>query len=179
MTWEIIAAISQLAGSIAVVIALLYAWLQIRAIRQEMLLSAMWEIFRELDSDETRSARRFVYRNRTKYKVLTDSDPEKFAQLPDEVRNNAYRVSNTLDRIGYVVHQGLIPPKLLLDGYHPIIARCWLVLEPFVYCVRAIRKQENYQQYFEYLASESFAHYISREEANSQIYETDLPSPAL
>jgi hypothetical protein len=170
MNWEALAAVSQLAEAIAVVVALLYAWQQVRAMRREQLLGAIWEIYRELHSSETRHARRYVYRNRALYETLTSIDDSDLSHLPEEARGNAERVGNTFDRVGYVVYQGLIPARFVLDGYYHVIARCWIVLEPFVQAVRAYTGENSYQQYFEYLALQVFTRYISRGEVNVQVY---------
>ncbi len=48
MCWNVIASIAQCVEAIAVFVALLYAWQQVKAMRQESLLGAVWNIFQEL-----------------------------------------------------------------------------------------------------------------------------------
>jgi hypothetical protein len=163
MNWDAFAAIAQAVETVAVVIALFYAWQQVRAARKELRLGAVWEIFRELDSAPTRAARGYIYKNRELYKALTGQETA-LAKLPNEAWRHAEAVSNAFDRIGYVVHQGLLPENLITDGYYHIIARSWIVLEPFIEAVRKSRNQENYQPYFEYLAMRVFDRYMSRDE---------------
>jgi hypothetical protein len=47
-------------GAFAVLVALIYAWQQVKAVRQELRLGAIWEMFRELDADVTRSSRGYI-----------------------------------------------------------------------------------------------------------------------
>ena len=168
MCWEKLANIGQFVEAIAVVVALLYAWQQIRAIRQEQLLGAIWEIYQELDSSETRQARRYVYCNRAVYQTLAKTGESKLSELPEEARRNAEWVSSTFDRVGYVIHKKLIPPSFVLDAYSHIIARCWIALEPFVQSVRVYRREKDYQQYFERLGRDAIRH--AGEEVTFQMY---------
>ncbi|MGA9351049.1 MAG: hypothetical protein WBW48_19905 [Anaerolineae bacterium] len=170
MNWEALAAISQFVEAIAVVAALLYAWQQIRAMRQEQLLGAIWQIYQELDSSETRQARRYVYCNRAMYQTLAKTGESTLSELPEEARRNAERVSSTFDRIGYVIHKELIPADLVLDGYSHIIARCWTALEPFVQSVRVYRREKDYQRYFECLGSAAIERVGGKEKVIFQMY---------
>ena len=161
MDWVVIASIAQTIEAIAVVAALLYAWQQVREARRESNLGAIWEIFNELSSEEMNNARKIVYQNRELYQQLADG--QGLDAIPHEVRHNATKVANNLNRIGYVVYKGLIPEDLLLDNNKYVIARSWIALEPYVRYVREVRKEDSFLQYFEYLAERVFDNYVSRD----------------
>jgi len=158
MNWDAIAAIVQAIQTAAVIVALVYAWQQVKQARQqvkhsrqEVRLGALWEIFKELDTDELRASRRYVYKNWQLYHLLRD-DVTRLDSLPNEAWKRAQDVSNTLDRLGFMVYQGLFPKRLIWGGYRYVIARSWKALKPFINSVRKKRKQESYQFYFEHLA---------------------------
>jgi hypothetical protein len=155
--------------TIVVLAALLYASQQIKEARREQLLSAVWEIFNYIDTGETREARAFLYHNKKLFEELTD---EKLKELPQETHDKVQLVSNTFDRLGYTVAQGLVPAELILNGYAPIIARCWLILEPYIQITRKLRAQNDYQKFFQYLGEMALSKYISPANALRQIYGT-------
>jgi len=100
-------------------------------------------------------------------------------ELSAEAHANAETVCSSLDRTGYVAYRDLVPVELVLEGYHPIVARCWVVLKPFVEAVREDRPQRNYQKYFEYLAQETFKRYMSEEEATQWLYLDTAPATSV
>jgi len=152
--WVVIASIAQTIEAIAVVAALLYAWQQVREARRGSDLGAMWEIFNELSSEEMNNARKIVYQNWKLYQQLGEG--QGLDAIPTEARHNATKVANNLNRIGYVVHKGLIPEDLLLDNNRYVIARSWKALKPYVKHLRKEREdagERGFMEYFEHLAT--------------------------
>lgn len=162
MDWVVIASIAQTIEAIAVVVALLYAWQQVKEARRELNLGALWQIFNELSSEEMNDARKTVYQNRELYQQL--SDGQGLTDIPHEVRHDATKVANNLNRLGYLVFKGLIPEDLFLDNNRYVIARSWIALEPYVKHVREVRKEDSFLQYFEHLAKRVFDDYVNRDE---------------
>jgi len=164
MSLDLLASIAQIIEAIAVVITVIYAWGQLRAMRHEQLLGAVWEIFRELDAPEKHEARNSVYRHAALFKDLDHNPQATLAKLPEEAERLANVVSSSFDRVGYVVNRGLIPLSLILEGFHPSIARSWVALEPYIKALRKTRYHPKHEQYFEFLGTEALARYISREQ---------------
>lgn len=164
MSLDLLASIAQIIGACAVVITVIYAWRQLRAMRHEQLLGAVWEIFRELDAPEKHEARIFVYQNAVLFKELDRNPHENISKLPEDAERLANVVSSSFDRVGYVVNRGLIPLSLILENFHPSIARSWVALEPYIKALRNNRYHPEHEQYFELLGIEALSHYISREE---------------
>lgn len=164
MSLDLLVSIAQMIEAIAVVITVIYAWGQLRAMRYERLLGAVWEIFRELDAPEKHEARNFVYRHTALFKELYHDHQENLSKLPEEAERLANVVSSSFDRVGYVVNRGLVPLSLILEGFHPSIARSWVALEPYIKALRKARYHPKHEQYFEFLGTEALARYISRED---------------
>jgi uncharacterized protein (DUF2235 family) len=160
---ELINTSLQLIQTIAVIAALIYGWQQIRDARRESNLGAAWQIFAELSDEQQRQARGYVYRHREQFEALSQ-DPATLYALDRGAWDAAHSVGNTFNRIGYLVHRRLLSEDLVLEGYGHIIARCWIVLERFVYAIRERRGEDQFQKYFEYLANRYFAQYASRVE---------------
>lgn len=156
--------IVQAIESVAVVGALIYAGLQIRESRKNAQIESAWQIFRELSEGNTRSSRSYIYQNRKKYLKLT-RDGANLKKLSEAQWKHASQVSNSFDRVGFLVHKKLVPPHLL-EGYKYIICRSWIVLEPFVLANRISRNEPTYQSYFEYLARHMFDKYFKDQEVN-------------
>jgi hypothetical protein len=149
---------------------LLYARGQINAARNEQRLGAMWEIFNELDFSGAREARKFVYDHRELYKSLEGNNVEKFTELSKEAHANAERVSNSFDRIGYVVSLHLIPEELILKGYYIMIGKCWFILRPYIKIARRQRRKRDFQVYFQSLGEAVFSKYSPEEEIRQMLY---------
>ncbi|GAP13236.1 hypothetical protein LARV_00987 [Longilinea arvoryzae] len=168
MNWDFLTAILQTIQTLAVLIALFYAWRQIQEARRETHLGAMWEIYREISSDELNGARKVIIKNREK--LLSLCNPGDIKKLPEDVRYAASKTGNHMNRIGYVVRKGLIPEDLLLDGYKYVIGRSWIILEPYISCIREVRGEESFMGDFEYIAKKVFQKYLSRDEIKTADY---------
>jgi hypothetical protein len=144
----------------------LFAILQLRETRKAYLLGAFWSIFSELDSDKMMAAREYVYANRELYLSLEGND-ENYTGLLKERRTNAELVSSSFSRVGYLVSQDLIPQKVILDGYHLMVTRCWSILEPYIKAVREERNNTGYQYFFEDLAKRAYSDYPTSREVET------------
>ena len=86
----------------------------------------------------------------------------------------AYSVGNTFNRVGYLVFLKLIPEEVILKGYGMVVARSWIVLEPFVYALREERHEAAFMYYFEYLANRCFKTYVDR---NRVVFSEYIDAP--
>ena len=155
------ASVMSIIESLAVIIALIYAWGQVKEARRASNLGAIWEIFDMLSSEEMNNARKVVYKSRNQYSLLQQG--KGLDDIPHESRHNANKVANTFDRVGYLVKKGLIPEDLLLDNHKYIIARSWIALEPYVYHTREIRGQDSFLEYFQYISDRVFQSYLRKD----------------
>ena len=103
-------------------------------------------LFAELNSPENIEARRRIFRNLHKnpkigLKKLTVKDH-------DAIK----KVLNSLDRVAFLTQSGWIPDELVMPWMHPMIAKSWEKLEPYVLYERERRNEPYYYQYAEKLA---------------------------
>jgi hypothetical protein len=153
--------------TIAVLLALLYAWLQIRDAQKKSKIESVWEIYRELAEENVRSSRHYIYNHQSTYAALA-WDGSDLSKLEKDDWRNASAVSNSFDRVGFLVAEGLIPVELL-KGFKYVIGRCWIILEPFIAANRNARKEPSYQVYFEELANRIFEKFVSPEEIRATV----------
>jgi len=173
LNWELLNTSLQLVQTVAVLAALIYGWQEIKHARQESRLDSLWNIHSELSAEPQRQARRSVYKHRQMFASLPDK-PEELYNIPEDVLSSAHSVGNTFNRIGYMVHLGLIPGEIILGGYATIIARSWIVLEPFVRVVRTERLEPGFQSYFESLAALAFKESVTPEDIQFTRYTDGL-----
>jgi hypothetical protein len=98
-------------------------------------------LFGELNSPESIEARRRIFQNlhrdpRIGLKKLTAKD-----------RDAMKTVLNSLDRVAFLTQSGWIPDELVMPWMHPMIAKSWEKLEPYVLYERERRNEPYYYQY--------------------------------
>jgi hypothetical protein len=96
------------------------------------------KLFNELNSKENIEARRIVYGLRNK-----NSDEN----LSQEQREAIKKVLNSLDRVAFLTQKGWIPDDIIMPWMHPMIAKSWVELEPYVLQQRQQRGEPYYYQH--------------------------------
>jgi len=103
-------------------------------------------LFDELNSPENIEARRRIFQN-------LEADPEKgMKKLSTQDRDAMKQVLNSLDRVAFLTQPGWIPEDLVMPWMHPMIAKAWEKLEPYVMYERERRNEPYYYKYAEELA---------------------------
>jgi len=98
-------------------------------------------LFEELNSPENIEARRRIFQN-------LHQDPEiglKKLKLKD--RDAMKKVLNSLDRVSFLTQAGWVPDDIVMPWMHPMIAKSWEKLEPYVLYERKRRNEPYYYQY--------------------------------
>ncbi len=67
--------------------------------------------------------------------------------MTDEDREAMKRVLNSLDRVAFLTHSGWIPDEVIMPWMHPMIAKSWEKLEPYVKYERERRNEPYYYRY--------------------------------
>ena len=83
--------------------------------------------------------------------VLDEMPAPNVRELDKTEHRKARRVAVSLDRVGYMVKQRLIPDDALFEWQQDEIQLLWRKLEPIVKNVRITRNRPNYCKHFEYL----------------------------
>jgi hypothetical protein len=101
------------------------------------------QLFEELNSKEQINARRMVYQN------LSTDPAQSIPALSAELRDAFKVVLNSLDRVAFLTQHGWIPLDLIMPWAHPMIAKSWIKLKPYVEYERKRRKEPYYYQHAE------------------------------
>jgi hypothetical protein len=142
-----VAALFTIVQAVVVVIALFYAWHQLREATRSRELNATIQLWTEIGAPEIRKARGYVL-----YELPPNCDVSKLNR--DEVSSLAV----AYDRAGYMVFEELLPPKAfkaLFEFHGDDIGLVWNKIKPFVDYTRDVAepKRPNYYKYFERLAT--------------------------
>lgn len=103
-------------------------------------------LFDELNTPENIEARRVVYQE-------LQADTSDGLRDMDACRQEAIkRVLNSLDRVAFLTQRGWIPDDAIMPWMHPMIAKCWEKLEPYVLYERQRRNEPYFYRYVGQLA---------------------------
>lgn len=103
-------------------------------------------LFEELNSPENIEARRRIFQN------LHQNPKTGLKRLTQKDRDAMKKVLNSLDRVAFLTQSGWIPNDLIMPWMHPMIAKSWEKLEPYVQHERERRNEPYYYRYAEELA---------------------------
>ena len=106
------------------------------------------KLFIELNSEENIEARKIVYQ-------LGSFDPS--VGLSQDKRDAIKKVLNSLDRVAFLTQKGWIPDEVIMPWMHPMIAKSWDKLEPYVIFQRNQRCESYYYEHANELAERCFA----------------------
>ncbi len=98
-------------------------------------------LFEELNSQENIDARRHIFQK------LPSNFNEATEELRKEDRDAMKRVLNSLDRVAFLTQKDWIPGDLILPWMHPMIAKSWEKLEPYVLYERERREEPYYYKH--------------------------------
>lgn len=98
-------------------------------------------LFDELNSPENIEARRRIFQN------LHANPKIGLEKLTTKDREAMKTVLNSLDRVAFLTQPGWIPDDLVMPWMHPMIAKSWEKLEPYVLHERERRNEPYYYQY--------------------------------
>ena len=98
-------------------------------------------LFGELNSPENVAARRRIFQN-------LEEEPEVgLRNLSQEDQEAMKKVLNSLDRVSFLTQSGWIPDELVMPWMHPMIAKSWEKLEPYVLYERKRRNEPYYYEH--------------------------------
>lgn len=164
-----IASLCQIIGTCAVVIALFIGLQQIIEHKKQKQLEYIWNMFNELDDNDTHQARNNLYKH-SHYFIKPEAELEDaLNDIPKDLLDQAALVSSSFDRIGYFVHHKLIPQNLILDNFAYSLARSWIILENYINVLRKTKYHKDHECFFEMLARSALAKYITEDDIHSQL----------
>lgn len=147
----LVGALAAISSSAAIIAGGYIAFRQLGEIANSRHLEVANRLFEELNSAENITARRWVFQN------LPD-DPQVGVQaLTPEGQEAVKRVLNSLDHVAFLTQAGWIPPDLVMPWMHPMIAKSWEKLKPYVEYERKRRNEPYYYERIDDLAAHCHA----------------------
>lgn len=141
-----IEAISTAVGAAAVFGAGYIAYQELSEVANTRYMDIADRLFGELNLPENVEARRHIFQN-------LKEDPEQgIKHLKTEDQDAMKKVLNSLDRVAFLTREGWIPDELIMPWMHPMIAKSWEKLEPYVLYERERRNEPYYYEHAGQLA---------------------------
>lgn len=134
----LIEALSTALATATVIGAGIIAYRQLSEMSKSRYMEVADRLFVELNSKDNIAARRIVYQQ------LTDGKARSIEKLSIEEKEAIKSVLNSLDRVAFLTQSGWIPDDLVMPWMHPMIAKSWEKLEPYVLHEREIRNEPYY-----------------------------------
>ncbi len=139
--WAMIEALSTAVAAAAVLSAGFIAYRELSEVSSSRHMDIADRLFKELNSPENIAARRWIYQ-------CLPADPALGIQaLTPEGQSAVKQVLNSLDRVAFLTQAGWIPEEILMPWMHPMIAKSWDRLAPYVDFERKRRDEPYYYQH--------------------------------
>jgi hypothetical protein len=136
-----IEALSTAVGAAAVFGAAFIAYQELSEIANTRYMDIADRLFGELNSPENVAARRRIFQN------IKDDPEVGLKNLSQEDQDAMKMVLNSLDRVSFLTQSGWIPDEMVMPWMHPMIAKSWEKLEPYVLYERKRRNEPYYYKY--------------------------------
>jgi Domain of unknown function (DUF4760) len=144
--WGMTESLSTAVAAAAVLGAGYIAYRELAEISSSRHMEVADRLFQELNSAENIEARRWVYQN------LPLNPPEALPELLPEGKAAIKQVLNSLDRVAFLTQAGWIPEEIIMPWMHPMIAKSWEKIEPYVQYEIQRRNEPYYYQHARHLA---------------------------
>lgn len=144
--WAMTEALSTAAAAATVVGAGFIAYRELSEVANSRHMEVADRLFTELNSPENIAARRWVFQH------LPPNPEEGLRQMTEDGRAHVKKVLNSLDRVAFLTQSGWIPDEVIMPWMHPMIAKSWEKVGPYVQYERERRNEPYYYQYASELA---------------------------
>ena len=144
--WAMTESLSTAVAAAAVIGAGYIAYRELAELSSSRHMEVADRLFQELNSPENIAARRWIYQN------LPDDPQQALASLPPDGLAAIKKVLNSLDRVAFLTQAGWIPEEIIMPWMHPMIAKSWDKLEPYVEYEIQRRNEPYYYTHARHLA---------------------------
>ena len=141
-----LANIAEIFGALLVVIGVFFALVEIRHLRQQRQETAAMEIMRAFQSPEFTRALRLVMDFERECSACRDES------ISQELQDAAMLVSTTLESIGLMVYQRIVPFSLVQQLMGGTIQASWRVLMPHTELLREKLCRPSIHEWFQWLS---------------------------
>ena len=144
--WAMVEALSTAVAAAAVVSAGYIAYRELSEGANSRYIEVSSRLFDELNSQANIEARRWVYQH------LDGSVDNGLDFITNEGQTYMKQVLNSLDKVSFLTQSTWIPDEIIMPWMHPMIAKSWAKLEPYVLYERKRRNEPYYYRHAEQLA---------------------------
>ncbi len=164
MNLQILANIAEIFGALLVITGLFFGLMEVRHYRQQRQETASMEIMRAFQSHEFTKALRLVMDFEQECRRCREET------IPQELKDAAMLVSTTLEAVGLMVFQRIVPFRLVQQLMGGTIQAHWRVLRPHTEWLRGKLSRPSIHEWFQWLAErlDEYPEYRDEEGAYSK-----------
>ncbi len=152
MNLQTLANIAEIVGALLVITGVLFGLMEVRHYRQQRQEAASMEIMRAFQShDFTRSLRLVMDYEQECQRCGEET-------IPQELQDAALLVSTTLEAVGLMVFQRIVPFRLIQQLMGGTIQASWRVLRPHTEWLREKLRRPSVHEWFQWLSERLDAH---------------------
>ena len=163
MELQTLANIAEIFGALLVVIGVIFGLLEIRHYRQQRQETASMEIMRAFQSVDFTKALRLVMDFEQECQQCREDS------LPQELQDAAMLVSTTLEAVGLMVYQRIVPFRLVQQLMGGTIQASWGVLRLHTEMLREELRRPSIHEWFQWLAERLTEHPEYRDEEGAYL----------
>jgi hypothetical protein len=153
-----LANIAEIFGALLVITGLFFGLMEVRHYRQQRQETASMEIMRAFQSRDFTRALRLVMDYEQECRRCNEET------IPQELEDAAMLVSTTLEAVGLMVYQRIVPFRLVQQLMGGTIQASWRVLRPHTEWLREKLSRPSIHEWFQWLAERLDEHPEYRDE---------------
>jgi hypothetical protein len=146
MTLQTLANIAEIIGALLVITGVFFGLMEVRHYRQQRQETASMEIMRAFQSLDFNRALRLVMDYEQECQRCSEES------LPQKLQDAAMVVSTTLEAVGLMVYQRIVPFRLIQQLMGGTIQASWRVLRPHTEWLREKLRRPSIHEWFQWLA---------------------------
>jgi len=164
MGLQTLANIAEIFGAILVITGVFFGLMEVRHYRQQRQESAAMEIMRAFQSHDFTKALRLVMDYEQECQQCRDES------IPQELQDAAMLVSTTLEAVGLMVYQRIVPFRLVQHLMGGVIQASWRVLQTYTEWMREKLCRPSIHEWFQWIAErlDEYPEYRDEEGAYSK-----------
>ena len=155
--------IAEIFGALLVIVGVLFGLIEIRHYRQQRQETASMEIMRAFQSHAFTGALRLIMDYEQECRQCSENS------IPQDLQDAAMLVSTTLEAVGLMVYQRIVPFRLVQQLMGGTIQASWRVLRPHTEWLREKLRRPSVHEWFQWLAERLDRHPEYRDEEGAYL----------
>ena len=163
MNLQSMANIAEIFGALLVIVGVIFGLIEIRHYRQQRQETASMEIMRAFQSHAFTGALRLIMDYEQECRQCSENS------IPQDLQDAAMLVSTTLEAVGLMVYQRIVPFRLVQQLMGGTIQASWRVLRPHTEWLREKLRRPSVHEWFQWLAERLDEHPEYRDEEGAYL----------